>query len=130
MCREWRAHCYSLGLKYIPCDSEDRATITGSSLKFSLCHFIMEVKKVDGSDFPGKALYNILICIQFHLECLGFAFKLINDEVFYDLKYTLDNTTKMRAVSGIGLSVKPAEIVSVTDEDYLWSLGYLGTSKL
>ena len=53
MYREWRAHCHGLGLEYIACDLEDRVTISASSLKFALCHFITEVKKVDGSDFPG-----------------------------------------------------------------------------
>ena len=129
MYKEWRAHHHSLGLEFIPCDLEDKATITASSLKFSLCRFIMEVKKIDGTDFPGKTLYDIVICVQFHLECLGLSFKLINDDAFCDLKYTLDNTMKIRVASGIGISVKEAEILSATDEDYLWSLGFLGISN-
>ena len=60
---------------------------------------------------------------------MGFSFKLINDEAFCDLKYTLDNTMKMRVASGIGISAKQAEVLSVVDEDYLWLLGYLGTSR-
>ena len=128
MYREWRSHRHSLGLEYIECDLEDKDTITCSSLKFALCRFITEVKKVNGDDFPGKTLYDIIVCIQFHLECLGFAYKLINDEGFHDLKYTLDNTMKMRTAAGIGISVKNAQILSSTDEDYLWSMGFLGTS--
>ena len=62
--------------------------ITGSSLAFALCHFLMEVKKVDGTDFPGKTLYNILICVQFHLEYLGLDFRL-NNNAFCDVKWTL-----------------------------------------
>ena len=126
MYREWRLYRHGLGLDYIACDLEDRSTITGSSLIYALCRFITEVKKVDGTDFPGKTLYDILICIQFHLECLGFAFKIINDPAFCDVKYTLDNTMKMHVASGIGLSVRQAQVLSVTDEDYLWSLGLLG----
>ena len=76
---EWRIHRHSMGLERITCNLDDRATITGTSLHFDLCRFLTEVKKIDGSDFPGKTLYDIAICIQFHLECLGFTFKVIND---------------------------------------------------
>ena len=129
MYREWRAHHHGLGLEYIACDLEDRVTISEALLKFALCHFITEIKKVDGSDFPGKTLYDIIICMQFHLECMGFAFKIINSEAFCDVKYMLDNTMMSCVASGIGLSVKQAEILSVTDKDYLWSMGHLGTSN-
>ena len=94
MYHEWRSYRNSQGLAFIHCDLEDKATITAESLKFALCRFIMEVKKIDGHDFPGKMLYHLVVCIQFHLECLGFAFKIINDPTFKDLKFTLDNTMK------------------------------------
>ena len=88
----------------------------------------MEVKKIDGHDFPGKTLYHLVVCIQFHLECLGFAFKIINDPAFKDLKFTLDNTMKARVSQGIGLLVKQVQVIMATDEDLLWSFGLLGTS--
>ena len=94
MYREWRAHRHSSGLDFITCDLEDKATITAESLKFVLCCFIMEIKKVNGEDFPGKTLYHIVVCVQFHLECMGFVFKVINDPAFQDLKFMLDNTMK------------------------------------
>ena len=119
-----------MGLEFISCDIEDQSTIIAASLSFALCRFITEVKKVDGSNFPGKTLYDILVCVQFHLECLGFAFRLISDTPpFRDLKYTLDNMMKQCAADGIGVMLKQAEVLSATD-DYLWSLGFLGTSNL
>ena len=128
MYHEWRVHHHGLGLEFIPCDLYDRSIVTATSLRHALCCFITEIKKVNGDDFPGKTLYDIIVCIQFHLECIGFSFRLINDEAFHDLKFTLDNTMKARVEAGIGLSVKQAEVLSSTDEDYLWSLGYLGAS--
>ena len=89
----------------------------------------MEIKKLDGTEYPGKTLYDIVICLQFHLECLGFSFKLINGDQFRDVKCTLDNTMKQQVASGIGLSVRQAQVLSVTNKDYLWSLGLLGTSN-
>ena len=121
MYREWRDHCHGLGLERIQCDLEDPATITAETLKFALCHFVTKVKKLDGTDYPGKTLYYLVICVQFHLECLSFAFKLINDPAFKDLKYTLDSTMKAHTSQGIGISVKQAEILTATDEDLLWS---------
>ena len=127
---EWRSYRNSQGLAFISCDLEDKAIITAESLKFALCRFITEVKKIDGHEFPGKTLYHLVVCIQFHLECLRFAFKIINDLAFKDLKVTLDNTMKARVSQGIGLSVKQAQVIMATMRILLWSLGFLGTSHL
>ena len=130
MYREWRAFCHSCDLIFICCDLEDRAMITAESLKFALCHFSMEIQKVNGEEYPGKTLYHIVVCVQFHLECLGFAFKLINDPAFKDVKFTLNNTMKVRVSQGIGLSIKKTDVLTATDEDLLWSMGWLGTDHL
>ena len=92
-----------------------------------MSQFITEVKKVDGSEYPGKTLYDIVICVQFHLETLGFAWKLLNEEGFKDVRFTLDNVMKIRTSQGIGISVKKAQVLSAREEDYLWSMGFLGT---
>ena len=68
MYREWREYRNSQGFAFIKCDLEQRATITVESLKYTMCHFITEVKKVNGQDFPGKTLYHIVACVQFQLE--------------------------------------------------------------
>ena len=128
MYHQWHEYRHCQGLERIPCDLEDHATITMESLKFALCRFITEVKKFDGEDFPGKTLYHLIVCIQFHLECMGFAFKLINDPAFHALKFTLDNTMKACVRPGVGISVKQAEVLTATDEDLLCSMGLLGTS--
>ena len=83
-----RFHRHSLGLQYIACDLDDVTTITDESLVFAVCRFITEVKKLDGSDFPGKSLYDITICMQFHLDTLGFSWRLLNDDVMKDKIHT------------------------------------------
>ena len=125
---EWRFHHHGLWLESIPCDLDDQATITAGPLCHALCRFITEIKEVNGDEFSGKTLYDILVCIQFHLKCYGFGFKIPNDEAFRDIKFTLDNNMKACVASGIGISMKQAQFLSVTDEDYLWSLRYLGNS--
>ena len=130
MYHEWRAFRHTCGLSYIHCGLEDKATITAESLKYALCQFIMRVKKLNGDHFPAKMLYHLIVCVQFHLECLDFAFKLINDPAFKDLKFTLDNTMKAHVSQEIGISMKRAEVLTATDKDLLWSLGFLGMSHL
>ena len=126
MYREWRDHRHSLGLQFIDCDLDDVNSITMESLKFAMCRFLTEVKKMDGTNFPGKTLYDIVVCVQFHLETLGFTWKLINENMFRDLKFTLDNLMKERTARGIGNSVKRAQILTAFDEEYLWNVGLLG----
>ena len=125
MYHKWHTYRHGLGLVFIQCDLEDPAT-TAETLKFALCCFVTKVKKINGDKFPWKTLYHIVVCIQFHLKCLGFAFKIINDTAFKDLEFTMDNTIKARVVQGIDLTVKWAEVPSAMDKDLLWTLGFLG----
>ena len=114
-------------LQSVDCDIENVKTIEKQSFIESVCKFITEVKKVDGSDFPSKTLYDIIICMQFWLETQGFSWRLLNDEEFKQVRFTVDNLMKLRVQQGIGITVKQAEVLTFTDEDLLWSLGLLGT---
>ena len=69
-------------MDFISCDLDDKSTVTKESLIFAMCRFLTEVKKEDGGEFPGKTLYEILICVQFHLETIGLGYKLLNDANF------------------------------------------------
>ena len=113
----------------ITCDLDDISTISCESLIFALCRFITEMRKLDGSEFPGKTLCDIHVCVQFHLKTLGFSWKLINEGGFKDVRFTVDNVMKLQTSQGIGLSVKQAQILSEFDEDLLWNLGLLGSSN-
>ena len=111
----------------IACDLEYATTITPETLIFTMRHFITEIRKLDGSDYPPKTLYQIVLCVQFHLETLGFSWKIIDDDMFKEIRFTLDNVMKMRTVAGVGITVRKADIITKTDEDILWSKGVLGT---
>ena len=127
MYREWHQHQHERGLQYIACDIEDKATIMAESATFAFCRFITEIKKLNGEEYPGKTLYNIVVCLQFHLETLGFSFKLIDNLAFRDLRFTLDNSMKARTAAGVGVMVKQAQALTAFDEDLLWVRGMLGT---
>ena len=127
MYRDWRSYRHSLpNMDFITCDLDDKATITKESLIFAMCRFLTKVKKVNESDFPGKTLYEILICVQFHIETIGFGYKILNDENFKDVKFTLGNVMKLRTSQGLGGAAKQADILTASHEDYLWSVELLG----
>ena len=126
MYREWRNNRNGGGIEQIECDLDKKETITSNSLVYALPRFITEVKKVDGGEYPGKTLYEIVICLQFHLESIGFGWKLISEESFKEVKFTLDNVMKLRTRDGLGLSVRKAEVLNSLDEEYLWNMGYFG----
>lgn len=83
-----------------------------SSVCSALCNFISQVKKMDGSDFPGCTLYEIIVCIQIHFESLGLSWKLLDDPVFCDLKNTLDNVMKLRVQEGVSQPTVHADILT------------------
>ena len=50
---------------------------------------------------------------------MGFAFKLINDPAFKDLKYTVDSTMKACTAQGIDISVCKAEVLTVMSNTFI-----------
>ena len=128
MFQEWGYHRnMSADFSDIHCDLDDVNSITVENLIFAMCRFITEVKNLDGSDFPPKTLYEIVVCVQFYLETEGFSWRLISDELFKDVRFTLDNTMKECTQASLENNVRQAEVLSLSDEDILWNLGLLGT---
>ena len=106
MFREWRSFCnQSSVLQNIQCDLDNKDSITSKNLIFGVSQFITEVKKLDATDFPAKTLYDLIACIQFYLATMGFAWKLLIQPQFQDIKFTLDNMMKLRTLQGVGRSV-------------------------
>ena len=111
MFRNWRNYCHSNAFDFIQCNLDDKSSITQDNLIFALVRFLTEVKKVDGSEFPGKTLYDILICLQFHLETMDFEWKLLDEAMLRDVRITLDNLMKLHTAQGLGTSVKQAQFL-------------------
>ena len=127
MYHEWHNNRNAGGFEKIECDLDKKETITSNSLLYALPRFITEVKKVDGGEYPGKTLYEIVICVQFHLESIGFGWNLLSEESFKEVKFTLDNMMKQCTCDGLGLSVQKAQVLNSLDEEYLWNMGHFGT---
>ena len=77
MYREWRQHRNQLlQNEVITVDLDDVTTLTPEAVLYAFCRFLTEIRKVDGTDFPPRTLYEILICLQFQLEIHGIVWKL------------------------------------------------------
>ena len=104
----------------------DGKTINPTDLSCGLCRFLSEIKKVNGQEFPPKTLYNIVICVQLHLESMGIHHKLLDDARFCAMKFTLDGLMKERCAAGLGQNVCQPQVLTIEDENYLWDHGILG----
>ena len=72
------------------------------SFEYSMCCFLAEVTKMkDGSEYPGKTLYHLVVSIQKYLNHKGRNWKLIEGSQFGKLRNVLDNLMKERAQSNI-----------------------------
>ncbi len=85
---------------------------------------------MNGDEYPLKTIYEMVICVQMYLETQGIFWKLLDDsDSFVQLRYTVDNLMKEKASIGLGSQVKQAQVISYTDEDYLWMNSYMGMTN-
>ena len=126
MYHEWRVQRMSDTGLDIKCDMDYVNSVTKENIVTGVCRFLTEVKKINGTEFPGKTLYDLVICLQFHLETHGFSWKLLSHDEFKDIRFTLDNLMKEQCAQGIGVKVRQAEIITQFHEEVFWSMGLLG----
>lgn len=89
--------------------------------------FIMEIRKVDGTNFRAKTLFEYILCIQsafLHLRDLEYAF--LNTRVFTPIKNALDNRMRQLQSDGLGFDPNKAQVVTLEMEEALWTSGQLG----
>ena len=87
--------------KVFDTDLRNVETLTKESFIHAMCIFIPSVTKVkDGSDYPGKTLYEMVTSIQKYLHQNKVPWKIIDGPEFIDVKNVLDNVMKERALYG------------------------------
>ena len=102
-------------------------TLQKSDFSHALCHFIPKITKAkDGTEYPGKTLYELVIAIQWHLNENSVNWKLIDDPDFCNVKVVLDNVLKERAKQNIGMIKKQVQVITHSFEDELWKKSILG----
>ena len=107
-------------------DLSDVKLLCKDKFENALCIFIAEVKKVNGSDYPGKTLYQLAVSIQRFLVEGGLNWKLVDGPDFKNFRVVLDNIMKERAKDNIGNTKRQANMISFDCEEYLWDKGFLG----
>ena len=94
---------------------------------YAISRFIPEVVKVkDGTDYPGKTLYEMVVSIQRYLNENNVSWKILEHVEFKEVRTVLDNVMKDRASRNIGLVRKQAEYIPLDYEDKMWKEGVLG----
>ena len=128
--KEWRTSrindIVNFDIKIFDADLDKVDVLTKENFAYALCSFIPEVTKLDGSDYPGKTLYEMLMLIQKFLHQSRKYWKLLDDSEFRDVKTVLDNVMKERAINNIGMVKKQAGFIPLDFEDTLWHKGVLG----
>ena len=108
-------------------DLERIELLTKENLKYSMCRFVPEVRKLkDGSDYPGATLYQFCVAIQQYLNDNGLIWKLVDGPDFQQLRVVLDNVMKEHALMNIGTTKRQANVISYDVEEELWKSGLLG----
>ena len=128
---DWRTNKLSdiinFDVKIFEADLSNVAVMPKESFIHAMCIFIAEVtKQKDGTDYPGKTLYEMVTSIQKYLNQNNIFWKLIDGPEFLDLHTVLDNVMKERAKSNIGLVKKQANFIPMHFENELWEKGVLG----
>ncbi|XP_072042901.1 zinc finger MYM-type protein 2-like [Amphiura filiformis] len=131
--REWQLErntkaVYESSLNISPIDV-DLDDMTRDELNYSLSRFICEVKKVNGEDYPGETLHELVICVQLHFDLIGKPLKFLSDPDFLQVKNTLDSVMQDRAKLGLGIRRKQAQVITVQEEERLWQQNVLGCSN-
>ena len=97
-------------------------------LNFALSHFILEVRKKLGKEYPAETLYEIVICLQLFMIMNGRVFKLL-EEKFACVHNTLDNRMKQLTKMGCVKPRNKARIITLEEEEMLWQSGVLGSDS-
>ena len=103
----------------------DRFVFSKQDLCYSMCRFICEVKKIDGTEYPPNTVRDLVLMIQMYLHENSLFWKLLDNMEFTELRNVLDNTMKERHGSGLGVR-KSSDIITLDHENKMFNQGVLG----
>ena len=101
--------------------------LSGEDMNFAISHFILEIRKKSGAEYPAETLYDIVICLQLYMAMNGKVVKILDEVKCGQIHNTLDNHMKELSHRGY---VKPrvqACIITIEEEELLWKSGILGS---
>ena len=98
-------------------------------LSYALCHFVREIRKVNGSEYPPNTIRELVIMIQMYLNECGLFWKLLDWPQFINLRNVVDNTMEKKHSMGLGVR-NSAEVISLQEENKMFESGVLGEDML
>ena len=107
----------------------DITEMDAPTMEFWLSRFVVEARKQDGSEYPAKSLY-YLVCGLLRLlrnkEIYSMNFLDEKDIRFANFRKVLDSRMKELVHTGVGTTVKQAEVILPEHEEKLWETGVFG----
>ena len=86
--------CENLDINIFDANLENLESVRKMNLEHALCIFIVEVKKVNWEEYPGKTLYQLTVSIQRYLNENNLHWKLVDGPDFKNFMVVLDNIMK------------------------------------
>ena len=96
------------------------------SLSHWLTRFVLEVRKMDGTEYPPNTLHHIVCGIMRHLRNENYTVDIFKDKEFSQFRSSLDAEMKRLQSKGIGSVHKQAEPFTKEEEELLWENKILG----
>ena len=123
------------------CSASDKCPISllttvhpTGAVDYWLAAFILEARRKDGEFYPPNTVRNILAAIFRHMKAHLGARNVPNmiDKKEHEINYprlhnTMDGHFKQLRSMGVGVQHTRAQVITLEDENKLWSMGVLGT---
>ena len=98
-----------------------------ASLQYWLTHFILEVRKQNGSEYPPNTLHHLICGIMRFLRQNGRPeIDFFKNDSFLEFRTSLDAEMKRLQSTGLGSKRKQAEPLTLAEEEQLWRKNILG----
>lgn len=92
-----------------------------------LCHFLLEIRKPDGSEYEPDSLTSFRNSIDRHLRQERYKYSLVNSLEFSKHREILKLKRKQLKADGLGRKKNAAQPLSKTDRQKLYDKGFLGS---
>ena len=135
---KWALRAFSHWLKQRNERSDDKCPedILSTDNNEELCHWLCvcvnEIRKEDGEPYTPRSVSQLVAGLQRHIsEQKDVPVRLADpaNPAFRPLHRTLDNIYRQLHAEGVGTKRKQAEVLSVEEEEQLWSTGAVGTAS-
>ena len=130
---QWVAHCNEQASE--KCHTSLLTTAHPiDTVDYWLATFVLEARRKDGEFYPPNTVRNILAAIFRHMKTNLGACNVPNlvDKKEREINYprlhnTIDGQFKQLRCMGVGVQHTRAQVITLEDDNKLWSMGILGT---